>query len=198
MTFTTNSIRLFATTPGDGRPVNEPARGGTMSLECPKCQSGEVQSLSVIYQAGFSTGTGSTTVSLPGAGSVAATHTVTAQTELSRRAAPPPAKPVVRSVIYGFLAGVYGFYSIPALQMWIVLHLAERVLDVGEVPPNLNYAAAGIVPDTYGLIALAIFGLCVFLVLRARAYNSGVHASLMERWRRSFLCRRCGEIFATS
>ena len=46
--------------------------------------------------------------------------------------------------------------------------------------------------------ALGICGLCVFLVMRARAYNSTVYPPLIERWRRSFLCRRCGDIFATS
>ena len=45
----------------------------------------------------------------------------------------------------------------------------------------------------YLSFAAAIAALCVFVVMGAFTYNRTVYPPLIARWRRSFLCRRCGD-----
>lgn len=146
--------------------------GRTSSLGCPKCASAEVRRLSLIYQEGLSTiNTNSSTVGggFGGGGAAfgsASTHTTGRQQTALSRQAAPPAKK--HTIAWGTLGVVCGFVGLGSLSS----------------------------PGLGTLIWIALAVVAARFALQAKKYNAEVYPGLHQRWEQSFMCNRCGEVFA--
>jgi len=143
-----------------------------MSYSCPKCASSEVRKLSLVYNEGLSTinsqsfSAGSMAGSGGGMGwGTASTATVGRQQSALSKQAAPP--PRKAWLFWGFVAGLFGLMGVSSLAH----------------------------PGISTLVCLGIAAWSVRQFLSARAYNATVHPDLLQRWERSFLCNRCGEMF---
>jgi hypothetical protein len=138
--------------------------------KCASCSTTDIQKLSMVYESGTSTISGTTTGTSTGVGigrgglgigtAVNSSRTSGTQTtELAKRAAPPEKK---------FGAG------------WIGIGVAVGIVAM---------AIGGIV------IALVVIGGSVAVAQPGIRYNRDVFPSLRARWEQSWLCHRCGAIF---
>jgi hypothetical protein len=141
------------------------------NLACTKCGAGEVRRLSLIYQEGLSTiNTQSQTMgsSFGGGGAAfgsASTHTTGRQQTALSKQASPPAKK--HTILWSISAAMFGFVSL-----------------------------AGLAHPGFGtVITIGITAMSVRFALRAKAYNALKFPELYQRWERSFMCNRCGEVF---
>ena len=145
-----------------------------MSLECPKCTSTEVRRLSLIYQEGLSTiNTQSTTVgSAIGGGGIgfatASTGTTGHQQTALSKQAAPPAK-----------------------KHWILWSSAAAIVALPTLGTLLH-------PGFGTLVGLGLVALSVRMALSGRKYNAEVHPGVLHRWEQSFMCNRCGDVFAAT
>jgi hypothetical protein len=149
--------------------VPEPAR--ITNLACAKCGAAEVRRLSLIYQEGLSTiNTQSQTMgqSFGGGGAAfgsASTHTTGRQQTALSKQASPPAKK--HTILWSICAGIFGLVALSSLSS----------------------------PGFGTLITIAITAASVRFALQAKAYNAMKFPELYQRWERSFMCNRCGEVF---
>jgi len=149
--------------------VTEPAR--ITNLACTKCGAAEVRRLSLIYQEGLSTiNTQSQTMgsSFGGGGAAfgsASTHTTGRQQTALSKQASPPAKK--HTILWSISAGMFGFFSLAGLAH----------------------------PGVGTLVTIAITAASVRFALQAKAFNALKFPELHQRWERSFMCNRCGEVF---
>lgn len=144
------------------------------NLACIKCGATEVRRLSLIYQEGLSTiSTQSQTMgSSFGSGGAAFGSASTAttghqQTALSKKASPPTKK---HTILWAMSAGLFG------------------VLTIGNIVSGPGFGT---------LIILGITAASVRFAMQAKLYNATAFPELHQRWERSFMCNRCGEVFAT-
>lgn len=142
-----------------------------MSIECPKCGATEVRKLSLIYDEGLSTiNTQSQTVGFGfGGGGMATgsagTSTVGRQQTALSKRAAPPAK-----------------------KLWWLWGGAAAVA--------APMALGGILHP--GLGTLLLIGFTAWAVrsaMKGREYNGQVLPGLLDRWQRSWMCNRCGDMF---
>lgn len=142
-----------------------------MNVLCPKCTSGEVRSLSLIYREGLSHSVTNTTgTGFGGArggfggGTMSAVSHGRSQTVLSKEAAPPSKKRVVT---------------------WLVLTVIFSFLFLGST-------------KDFGVSTLVFAGvaaLSIWMAMNNREYNATQFPELYSRWQRSFMCNRCGAVF---
>ena len=151
-------------------------------MRCPKCDSDQCSSLSVVYAAGLSQmrtrtrGRGFAFGEAAGALTFTARSRGTCQTRLSKLAG-PPRKLRYRYVILWWILGLGILYWLFGYLVW--LHQLSPVRAVAAFP-EFSHAYLG----------LALFLLAVFCW-----YNRQVHPQRCRRWERSFMCGRCGKIF---
>jgi len=144
----------------------------TINIGCPKCGSAEARRLSLIYQEGLSIiNTSSSTVGsgFGGGGAAfgsASTHTTGRQQTALSKQAAPPAKK--HTILWSMAAAVFGIGALGNLSS----------------------------PGLGTLIAIGIAAVAVRFALQAKKYNADVHPGLHQRWTQSFMCNRCGEVFA--
>ncbi len=146
-----------------------------MELACPKCTSGEVRKLSMIYKEGLSIITTRTQSAgsgmAVGGGGVAfgsgrgsATTTGKQQTALSKEASPPGKKHAILWSIAAVIMGIWTLSSFFPISLGSLLLLGATVLA--------------------GRFALKGF-----------QWNKEEYPGLYARWEQSFMCNRCGEVF---
>ena len=155
-------------------------------MQCPKCKSEDAVKLSLVHAAGLSDvktrsrghglalGDGGL---LLGFGSSKAAGT--SQTQLSKLAAPPHKKRY-RRVILAWLIG---------------LLMAGPLIDV--------FTASELNPDAllrhdFKLSVYISFAVVAFILVALWSFNRTIFPRRCELWNRSFMCRRCGEIFQAS
>lgn len=136
-------------------------------INCPSCQSDNVQSYPIAFESGLSDiNTKTSGVSFGGAGLNFGKGKTKgkSQTALSQRTAPPRKLSYLTPFVSGIIATIIVSFMLP-------LHLMD-----------LQYAAFAAV--TGGLI------------FRAYKFNSGKWPALFEMWQKSFICHKCGHTFA--
>jgi hypothetical protein len=143
------------------------------NLACTKCGTEEVRRLSLIYEEGLAiinTRSQSSGAAFGGGGASfgsASTHTTGTQQTALSKKAAPPTKR--HTILWGIAAGILGMIAL-----------------------------SGLTSPSFGLLIWA--GLAAFaarMTLQAKAYNAMVFPDAHARWQRSFMCNRCGEVFAT-
>jgi hypothetical protein len=143
-----------------------------LTLACPKCGASEVRKLSLIYDEGRSTiRTQSQTVGAGFSGGgmgfgSASTSTTGQQQTALSKQAAPPARKMW--LLWGAVAVVSGFMALGGLRH----------------------------PGFGTLVLIAIVAWAARSAMRGREYNATVHPGLLERWQRSWMCNRCGDMFA--
>ncbi len=160
---------------GRESPSSPSTPGGTSAFACPRCGSEQVQSLSLVHSGGV---TASRTIAggiaLTGGGDVgllSGSGVTSSQSALAQRAAPPQMKPV------GGLMGLGVLLLI--LPIWI-----------GSVAEGAEGVLVG------GAIGIALCAFCMYLaVVGPDAYNRKELPRELARWKRSFMCGRCGAFF---
>ena len=155
-------------------------------MQCPKCKSDDAVKLSLVHAAGLSdiqTRSRGHGWALGDGGLVLgfgnSTGSGNTQTKLSKLAAPPHKKRY-RHVILAWLIG---------------LVMAGPLIDA------FNAYAAN--PDAalrreFQIFAYIFSALLVFILAALWSFNHLVLPGRREFWNRSFMCRRCGEIFQQS
>jgi hypothetical protein len=144
-----------------------------MSLACPKCSSNDAKSLSLIYREGLSiintqtTTFGSAVGSGGGVAFGSSSGTTTGrQQSVLSRQAAPPAR-----------------------KGWILWAILVVAFGMGAVGGMVH-------PGIGTLLAIAMVVFSVRMVMRARKFNVEEYPGIYQRWERSFMCNRCGEVFA--
>ncbi len=155
-------------------------------MQCPKCKSDDAIKLSLVHAAGLSeiqTSSRGHTLALGDAGlllgSGHSTATGASQTLLSKVAAPPRKKPYWH-VILAWLIGL-------AIGGSLILDL-----NVYTVNPDAH------VRHQFHVFAYIFSFLVAFVLAVLWRYNRRILPRQRELWNRSFMCRRCGEIFQLS
>ena len=148
------------------RIVPEPER--LDSIACTKCGSAEVRRLSLIYEEGLSHSATQSQTAFGGAsfGSTASTFSTGTSQTALSKKAAPPTKK--HTILLALLAGFLGFCTVAGLANFSFWAL---------VFGGLTYWAA-------------------MKSLKAKAYNATVFPDEHARWLRSFMCNRCGGVFA--
>jgi hypothetical protein len=151
-------------------------------MQCPNCKSEDLAKLSVVHSAGLSDiNTRSRGRALAfgdnglvlGVGNLRATGT--SQTQLSKLAGPPRKKPYW----YVVLAWLLGFVI------------------AGSLLADLNTFKVGAharLEQQFRWFACAYSCLAALVLAVLWRYNHRIFPRKHERWNRSFMCRRCGEI----
>jgi hypothetical protein len=146
-----------------------------MELACPKCTSGEVRKLSMIYNEGLSIINTRTQSSAAGIGfsgggvgfgsSHGSAHTTgRQQTALSKQASPPAKK---HTILWGGASVIMAIWTLTSFF-----------------------------PITFGsFILLGLTALGVRLTLKAWQFNRDEYPDMYAKWEQSFMCNRCGEVF---
>jgi len=149
-----------------------------MPIMCSSCQSDNAQKLSMVYENGISSIDGHATTGGVGAGrgglgvGVARSKVRgTQQTALSKKAAPPVKKRLIRNAIFY----VIGILIVPAL--------INTVFNIN------NHTLQAIV----GLAYIAVGGYYLFTNY---TYNKNVWPPLYQQWDRQYMCQKCGTIFS--
>jgi len=155
-------------------------------MQCPRCKSEDVIKLSLVNSEGLSDidtrsrgyglMLGDNGLAL-GFGKFKTTGT--SQTRLSELASPPRKKHYF-IVIFGWLLGL--------LILGWLLGYVTTITHAPEARFEQHFRRIA-----YGLSSLAAVALVVFW-----RYNHMVFPPRLRLWNRSFMCRRCGEIFQTS
>jgi hypothetical protein len=152
-------------------------------VQCPKCKSDDTIKLSLVHAAGLSdvetrsrghawaVGDGGL---LLGFGSSRATGA--SQTQLSKLAA-PPRKKRYRHVILAWLFGL-------AIGTWLILVISAPN---GALDPRIL--------SQFHWFAYAFSAAIVLILAVLWRFNHMILPRRRELWNRSFMCRRCGEIF---
>ncbi len=142
----------------------------TMTLGCPKCTSTELRKLSLIFNEGRATVNAqrsATAVDLGGVPRATATAAATGRQQAAlSKQAAPPQK-----------------------KRWVAWSILAVVCIFGALG-NIGSPGVGTV------IAIVIAVLAIGFAIIGRRYNTEVHPELLRRWERSFMCNRCGEVFA--
>lgn len=161
--------------------VHGPGSSGT-AVKCPRCGSDDAKTLRAVRDQGTSTGTGTATGWVSGSGDQpghsANFHTTTTSYTAAARAAAPPRKHnngIALIVAGPFLGLIIGIAVVP---LWAGIQLSAVAI-----------VAAVLVP----IIVMIIGGV---LLPNDIAYNRWVFPEEFQRWSRSWLCQRCGEVFA--
>ena len=149
---------------------------------CPNCGSLTIQSLDLVYQSGLShtTSTAESSGIGLGAGGIAVGGVLTdskgiQQTELSRRAAPPP------NVIA----------THPALLVGCVGLIVSFVVG-GTVGSTLEAGKWSLLITVAGVVLLLAFH------RRKDGPRELAYRSSLAKWKRSAMCLRCGHMFEAS
>lgn len=150
-----------------GQPWGKPAPVSKEAFVCPRCGSDRVQSLALVHGAGMSTGRFGT-FGASGDGGVGFASTVgTHQSALSAQAAPPQMQ--------------------SASEPWVLCGgMAIVSLYLGSL---FEYLLIGIG------VALAFFVVAAISANGRRAHNETEYVKAIAKWKRSFMCERCGEVF---
>lgn len=145
-------------------------------MRCPACDSDDVQSYPMAYETSRSASAIQTN-----AVSIGVTHS----TPISSLTAPPTTRENSGCVI--------GCGVVAALAIWAV---TGTIADVMVKPTK----AMPYLPIYVGLLPPLIALILVWFMFRAAArqeahFEEHELPALMEHWRRSWLCRRCGQTF---
>lgn len=170
-------------------------------MQCPKCQSPNVQLCSVAYDQGTSTTTTKTTgttysqghsmgtgaavggVNFSGQHNTDLTHTSVQRTGFAERAG-PPANPIVTPL--KVLGGLIVFLVGIKLLNWVAPGVFRFFLGTsGWDGPGFS----GLEHLTWWVIAAA----AIWLFFSFRKLPS--HRTNVERWRKSWICAACGDKF---
>ena len=148
------------------RIVPEPER--LNSIACTKCGSSEVRRLSLIYEEGLSHSATQSQTAFGGAafGSTASTFSTGTSQTALSKKAAPPTKK--HTILWALLAGFLGFCTVAGIA-------------------NFSF---------WTLVFGGLTYLAVMKSLKAKAYNAMAFHEEHERWQRSFMCNRCGGVFA--
>jgi hypothetical protein len=148
-----------------------------MAIECPTCQSENVQKMSMVYESGMSSiDANATTGGINGGGGgfgIGGARTKingNQQTELSKKANPPVKKKTIRNAFLYFV----GIFIIPAL-INNVLHINNQTIQV--------------------LVGICYLALGAYHVFTNIKYNMTIWPKLHETWDKEFMCLKCGVIF---
>ena len=149
------------------RIVPEPER--LQSLACTQCGGTEVRRLSMIYEEGLSHSASQSQTAFGGGGfgTTASTFSTGTSQTALSKKAAPPTKK--HTILLALLAGFLGFCTVAGLV-------------------NLSF---------WALVFGGLTYLAVTKTLKAKAYNAMVFPEEHARWQRSFMCNRCGAVFAT-
>jgi hypothetical protein len=141
-------------------------------LACTKCGSAEVRRLSLIYNEGLAiinTTSASSGVAFGGGGAAfgsSSTSTTGTQQTALSKQAAPPRKK--HTILWAILAGVLGFLALGGLA-------------------DLSFSV---------IVFAALAALAGRMSLKAKAYNATKFPEEYANWERSFMCNRCGQVFA--
>jgi hypothetical protein len=148
-----------------------------MAIECSACKSDNAQKMSLVYETGISSLDGKSTgvgigVSRGGIGVGVGSSKVkgTQQTELSKRAAPPAKKRLLRNTILY----VIGILLVPGF-INSTLNIDNQVLQM--------------------LVGLGYLALAATHTYKSFMYNKKVWPELYQRWDRQYMCLKCGTVF---
>ena len=148
------------------RIVPEPGR--LNSIACTKCGSSEVRRLSLIYEEGLSHSASQSQTAFCGAGfgTTASTFSTGTSQTALSKKAAPPTKK--HTILLALLAGFLGFCTLAGLA-------------------NFSF---------WALLFGGLTYLAVMKSLKAKAYNATAFPEEHACWQRSFMCNRCGGVFA--
>jgi len=148
------------------RIVPEPER--LDSIACKSCGSSQVRRLSMIYEEGLSHSATQSQTAFGGAGfgTTASTFSTGTSQTALSKKAAPPTKK--HTILLALLAGFLGFCTVAGLA-------------------NFSF---------WALVFGGLTYLAVMKTLKAKAYNAMVFPQEHARWERSFMCNRCGGVFA--
>jgi hypothetical protein len=142
-----------------------------MELSCPKCRSGEVRRLSLVFREGLShVDTSTRTVGIGigagrlGVGAAQGATTGTHQTVLSREAAPPQRKGVSGPIFAAIISGLF-----------VLVGLADF--------------------SGFTVLCCIVCAGSIWLARISMRFNRDEFPRLLQAWENSFLCTRCGESF---
>jgi hypothetical protein len=146
--------------------VPEPER--LNSIACTKCGSAEVRRLSLIYEEGLSHSAGQSQTAFGGGGfgTTASTFSTSTSQTALSKKAAPPTKK--HTILLAMLAGFLGFCTVAGIA-------------------NFSF---------WALVFGGLTYLVVMKTLKAKAYNAMSFPEERARWERSFMCNRCGGVFA--
>jgi len=152
--------------PTQTRIVSEPDR--LDAIACTKCGSSQVRRLSLIYEEGLSHSASQSQTAFGGGGfgTTASTFSTGTSQTALSKKAAPPTKK--HTILWALLAGFLGFCTLSGLV-------------------NLSF---------WALVFGGLTYLAVMKSLKAKAYNAIEFPQEYGRWERSFMCNRCGGVFA--
>ena len=144
-----------------------------MRLACPKCSSDNVQALHLVYESGVSHMHGESSTSGIGldagglgVGVASSRSTGVQKSALAERHAPPEKKSFNEEAV-----------AVVLLLVIVVVAIASSAW-------------------VWALVGLGSGVVFVLLIRRDMRFNREEYPLLLEQWRRSFLCFRCGSTFA--
>ena len=152
--------------PTQTRIVSEPDR--LDAIACTKCGSSQVRRLSLIYEEGLSHSASQSQTAFGGGGfgTTASTFSTGTSQTALSKKAAPPTKK--HTILLAMLAGFLGFCTVAGIA-------------------NFSF---------WTLVFGGLTYLAVMKSLKAKAYNAMAFPEERARWERSFMCNRCGGVFA--
>ena len=96
------------------------------------------------------------------------------------------------SLVYGSDQGALSRVAAPPVKKPWATWAATAVLSFLPVFAHVREPGPGTV------LMMGISALTAGFAFNAWTYNARVHPALLERWQRSFLCNRCGNVFISS
>jgi len=211
----TGSFEKHALSTANQPPVVVPSRSVTKEAaimqpiwQCPKCKSESVQSLSVIYAAG-STSSTQTVVAIgvghsgrgAAVGGGVGQASGSSSSELAKITAPPPAPAQPSGTAAGCATAIVGPFLLIGLIVPIFRTFSPPISPTGATGGGDFVSQILTGP---GPILLLLFG-PLFGYFGSRLSKSAQQAKYlaklpaynkaMSKWRRSYFCHRCGNIF---
>jgi hypothetical protein len=151
---------------------------------CPNCGSGDIISLLAVYERGTSHWAGGT-VGMVGKSFLFGSSEGMSMTASAERAAPPERLDIRIHVVCFVVSCVMGAGGIVAAKSAYFDFMAE--------PGKTNL----MVLICYAIALCGVIGGCLSTIstIKTWRWNSAEYPSQLSRWRRSWMCQRCGNIF---
>jgi hypothetical protein len=145
-----------------------------VEIECPECGSDNWQRVDVAYDLGTSDQSG-TAVLAGGAGLNVGAMSGTSRTRFAQSIAPPPKRSAGRSALWSIVGFLAAFLGIAMMTM--------------RSPVDADTFNLGPLILICGLL---IVGIWIWKYFQADMFNKMVRPKLIEKWRRKFVCLKCG------
>jgi hypothetical protein len=160
-------------------------------MECPSCQSTNLQKLSVIYNSGLFDVRASSAGIIGGGFYI---HRGTRQSRLSQIAAPPRRRSDLRVALLWLLGSCLLAVTISEIRPQALDQAGQNY----HGPKQAMHKSGAMTrhPSTAvdHFVAVALFLLLAILLARVYRHNRYIYPSAIQRWNSSFMCRRCGAI----